>query len=216
MKVYTYHRSIEAGFDDPVLMSTWREAWKRHGFDPQVLGLTDAAAHPRFGELAHADGLFTADIGLRQYVSACYERWFAFAVAARRDKGPTLTGDWDVINYGFTPSEVLNEGVGTRIKHLSGGATPCLVYGTPQQYDAVVDLFFEYARNPHRDTPSLREAIHDQNIFDAYPDRWLPISLVVEYPQPGWDSRPLVHYPHGTLYLPGKRGERISQLRPLA
>jgi len=215
MKIYTYHRTIEAGFDDPVLMSIWRESWTRRGFDPQTLGPADAAAHPRFRELEHANGLFTSDIGLRQYVSACYERWFAFAVAARRDGGPTLTGDWDVVNYGFTPSELLSEGLGGRIKHLSGSATPCLVYGTPEQYDAVIDLFFEYARNPHRNTASLQEAVHDQNILDAYPDRWISVPFVVEYPQPGWDSRSLVHYPHGRLYFPGGRGEKIRQLRPL-
>lgn len=216
MKVYTYHRIIETGFNDPVLMSIWRESWARHGFDPQVVGPADAAAHPRFHELEHADGLFTAGIGLREYVTACYERWFAYAAAARQEGGATLIGDWDVINYGFTPGNILSEGVGERIKHLSGSATPCLVYGTPEQYDAVIDLFFEYARNPHRHTPSLQEAVHDQNILDAYSDRWISVPLVVEYPQPGWDTQALVHYPHGRLYLPGCRGEKIRQLRPLA
>ena len=214
MKIYTYHRVIEAGFEDPVLMAMWRESWTRRGFDPQVLGPADAEAHPRFQELDRADGLFTQDLGLRKYVSACYERWFAFAVAAQRDGGPTLTGDWDVINYGFAPDDLL-DCLGSQIKHLSGSPTPCLVYGTPEQYSAVVDLFFEYAQNPHRDTASLREAVHDQNILDTYPDRWTPVPVVVEYPQPGWDTRALVHYPHGTLYFPGGRGEKIRQLRPL-
>lgn len=215
MKIYTYHRIIEAGFEDPVLTAIWRESWKRYNFEPKIIGPADAAAHPRFHELDNAHGLFTQDIGLRKYVTACYERWFAFAVAAQREGGPTLTGDWDVINYGFRPEDLVKEGVGGRIKHLSGCATPCLVYGTPEQYNAVIDLFFEYAQNPHRNTASLREAVHDQNILDAHSDRWIPVPLVVEYPQPGWDARHLVHYPHGRLYFPGGRGEKIRQLRPL-
>lgn len=215
MKIYTFHKQIEAGFDDPILWKLWKESWTKRGFEPHILGLAEARAHPRYQEVMNAQALFVGHIGLIQYIQACYERWLAFAHVASKSEEPTLTGDWDVINYFLSPDDILKIGAGPKIKHLSGSATPCLVYGTAAQYDAAVALFLEYAARPHRNTPALRDSVSDQNIFDAYNNRWELVTLVTEYPQPGWDKSPAVHYPHGRLYLPGHRGQKIHELRAI-
>lgn len=214
--IYAYHEKVDTKYEDPELIDLCRQSWAKHGWELRVLGQQDARKHPYFNEISSADGLHSKG-DFRIYINACYFRWLAFEMAAREAGDAIFTVDLDVINYGFDSSRavsVIPPNAGA-VQILSDSPTPCMTSGTASAYRGVIDCFMRFAKAPHTDTQHLRSSISDQNILDSDRSAWEGRAVVAEYLSRGWETADLVHYPFNVMDIPGGRGKRIKQIRPI-
>ena len=211
--IYAYHEKVEAKYEDQELMDLCRQSWAKRGWELRVLGQQDARNHPYFKDISTADALHSKG-DFRIYINACYFRWLAFEMAAREAGGAIFTVDLDVINYGISPDKIPSLDTNV-VQILSDSPTPCLTSGTEAAYRGVIDCFMRFAKAPHTETAHLRMSISDQNILDSDRSAWKGCPTVVEYLSRGWETANLVHYPFDAMDIPGGRGKRIKQIRPI-
>jgi hypothetical protein len=205
--VYTFYDPV-AKYHDPELMEMWQENWKAHGWRTVVMTLKDAEKADRLRlEIYKKSKNLYAGICLPEYSLRCYARWLPMAAHGG------LMVDFDVFNYGFTPQtyfdlwKILPK---DKVVHLSGDATPCASFGTSSAYKSYVGAFDDFDANPVRSTPYLKTDVHDQNIIDSRPDKWIGLKMVSLYPDDTlWSKYPMVHYTHGKVQFPRSKKIRI-------
>lgn len=89
------------------LMELWKKSWHNNGWNPIILGSSDAEEHPDYIRLdiKNKDNpLYNNNIHGLDYQIACYNRHLAYSNFVL-NHGTTLSADCDVINYSFTPED---------------------------------------------------------------------------------------------------------------
>lgn len=89
------------------LMEMWKGSWRNNGWNPIILGSSDAEGHPDYNRLdiKNKDNpLYINNIHGLDYQIACYNRHLAYSNFVLKN-GTTLNADCDVINYSFTPED---------------------------------------------------------------------------------------------------------------
>ena len=89
------------------LMELWKKSWCNNGWNPIILGSSDAEEHPDYSRLdiQNKDNpLYINNIHGIDYQIACYNRHLAYSNFVLKN-GTTLNADCDVINYSFTPAD---------------------------------------------------------------------------------------------------------------
>jgi hypothetical protein len=141
VNVFTYYESCHPGAPRPKTMDVWEESWKRYGWTPIVLGEWDFLRHPAalFYDAATSKlPTFNNPI----YERACYRRWLAMATL----HGGLMT-DYDTVNRGFTPENLSALNL-TDLTILCEHRVPCVVFGTPAQYERAALEFARYVPGP--------------------------------------------------------------------
>jgi len=116
MNVISYFQSIpnsDFSKQSEELIEVYKQSWSKHGWNPIVLN----EAYSKNNELFHKIDLDNPDANFYKtivssnhtnwkYHRSCYCRLLAYCQYVR-ENGATLYSDFDVMNYGFTPS-ILN------------------------------------------------------------------------------------------------------------
>lgn len=206
MRIYTYHESVPEIPNGGELLPLWEERWKACGWEPIILNRGHAEAHPLYNELLPKFQALPS-VNPPGYELACYLRWLA--VAATGDEYCWMS-DADVIPYNFLSSlEISTAGL---IIWSGGNPCPCLVSGTPQDFEKSAIIFSKYdgMTNLENDRPHCS----DQNIIQYYIDRfYTQIPLCTQYGDDVWETAQVVHYPYGTMEGKHPRNEWIPKLR---
>lgn len=221
MNVFSYNEPVAGIGEDAELLALWRRSWSKHGFLPRILGRADIAY--RDLDLLRA---MEASKELRRgptpdgYSLACSVRWVAYLSQA-----PAMFADYDCLNQGLTPDDVLAQAQGDLPLFLSANNCPCAVYATPTGVREMVGTILQHSRevdggeyDPTTHPSELSFIAHDQAIFGRYSFRWhYPRSpLVCNYSPDNeeWKNYKLIHYPNDTT--PKPRGETIKTLNLFA
>jgi hypothetical protein len=195
--VYTYFDPQVPGGRSPAhsgVLRLWSESWRRHGWEPRVLGPRDAKKHPRYAEFLARVRTYPT-INPRGYEDACYLRWLAFAHV----KGGLMV-DYDVICNGAMPGGMLRphnsslKKANPDITFFDTTYVPCAVLATEKGANML--CAYLYGHLPHGTHCS------DMHIFKAEattgvlgPAGW----QCLEYGVPGWDKSPVIHFASGKV-----------------
>jgi len=110
MKIYTYYHEIHKGKASDYqkkMIDLWKLSWIKNGFDPIVLGLADALAHPLFYKFKNEIEKIHLEITgtpISTYGLSCFIRWLAYANQNNED--PFYVSDYDIINKNFKPKNL--------------------------------------------------------------------------------------------------------------
>ena len=118
--VYTYFEPVpELPQDDELsLIDVWKASWSAQGWQPIVLSPMTIADD---GYYAYYDKLFTyPNVNAKKYEMACMLRWWWL-----RRVGGGLMVDYDVMNHGFKPDDLILED-----SVLNLVRCPCAVYAS--------------------------------------------------------------------------------------
>jgi hypothetical protein len=207
-KVFTYHAAALSEKPPRPLYDYWKSGWEKNGWEPVLLTLEDAKKHPRFSDFDnHVRSLPT--VNPVEYEVACYHRWLALEVV-----GGGLMVDYDVMNYGFMPSELA--GNNQDVLFFDPGRVPCAVHATSQGAANIVDWI---RRNNWDGTTQVGGRPHtsDMIILQRHNGHIRP--LVAEAGTTYWMEAPLVHYANGAVYnlTAGRynKPEAIKRYRPV-
>ena len=169
MKCFCYFHDPSSPAFPHMLVKLWRESWTRNGFDCQVLTEADARRHPDFDRLDAYVAKLPTVCG-RQYERACWLRWLAFELSS-----PAVFCDYDVINFGWKPSDVpVERGEFTPLHGDSNGASTACVYADLHGVRWFVEQFYLAHENvitwqgkPHIGDMTLLWQLHPG--FERYP-----------------------------------------------
>ena len=207
MQVFTYYarlpiagalgplKMLKNHRDQNAMIRLWKQTWQRNGWEPIVLGETDALRADAWlaRQIMDARHLYRSP-NPKSYEMACYLRWVAMTA-----RGGLMT-DYDVMNLRFTPDNWahLQTQFDPSLPISLGGGVPCCVGGTREGFGDLVNLFLEFEAHPNAETPRLQLNVSDQNIMASSPMRFqTPQPLVcAHYGNEIWQSAPLLHVPH--------------------
>lgn len=150
MKIYAYYHDIGFSGQDE-LVDLWKQNWQQHGFDPVVLSLSDAKAHPFYREFVSAITGRYRD-ALSMYGLHTFIAWLAFA---NQRVEQCYVSDIDVFNRSLTPDDPI---MPDRLHFLNRKCT-CFASGRPSHY---LRLCRQMARNGGSQLPSAERQWHDQ------------------------------------------------------
>lgn len=167
MKIYTYFENINFKQQEE-LVELWNKSWSSHGFETAVLTLEDAQKHPHYEEFVEKIKQLVLQVTekpLNRYGLSCYLRWLAYATQENTDS--FLVSDYDIINTGYMPVDVLES---KQKLSFMARYCPCLAYGNPEQFlnfckdiisitaNNIENIKTEYIKNKDR-------VYHDQNFL---------------------------------------------------
>lgn len=145
MKVWTFFEDFDWPNNyDTSIVALWSESWHKHGWEPQVLSLKDVGqgrARTRLEEKTKE----ISGLNRLPYNMMCNLRWLAWA----RNGGGILV-DYDIFNYGFRPTDLV-EGDGLTI-YCDFPGWGLLQADGPSCYK-VVDMILEYDLSYFVDKP---------------------------------------------------------------
>jgi len=108
MNIYSFHHKLYNSIHhikEIQIVEKWKESWSRYGWNPIVLGMDDIVKDELYYNFLNVVKKFpTTNTVLYELI--CWLRWFCWS---RVDDDLFACGDYDVINYGFTPEMVGNE-----------------------------------------------------------------------------------------------------------
>lgn len=207
MNVYTYYQPVLDNQNE--LISVWKRSWQKYGWTPVVIDENIAKQHPEFRRYFERI-IQLPTVNPLAYETACYLRWLAMVVV-----GGGLMTDYDVMNYGFTPMNLLSAQKAKPLTFLSQHV-PCAVAGNEKAFQTVVDLIQFYIPGP-RDTYQDRAHVSDMLIIDAHKNHpAFGLQHTCREPSeadPAWKQAPLVHFSHCSSGC--NKVETIARLRPI-
>lgn len=165
------------------MIALWTRSWRSFGWDPMVLTMGIARAHPlyhRFNE--HVLMFRSRNVG--NYDHLCWLRWLAFAVTG----GGVMT-DYDVINRCLVSQDVE---CGEPTIH-EATRVPCMVSADKAGSEQIVDKIFNMP--PPRDR---REHYSDMILFQRSEYPHVPTCL--EFEHPGWQEAKAVHFSRHSVH----------------
>ena len=110
MNIYAFYKPASAGLRDEEergMVAKWKESWFRYGWNPIVLGMDDIIKDELYNRLISTVKNFPSPNPLPWHLST----WIRWAAWAQIKDDLFAIGDYDVINYGFTPEMSGNEPV---------------------------------------------------------------------------------------------------------
>lgn len=122
---------------DAQLLLTWKRAWRLAGWEPKIISLDDAQAHPAYAEFDKLLDLEKVPFGY--YDKLCFMRWLAMASV-----GGGWMSDYDTFPLrGLTDASLPNGGKLTLYDTVAAGAVPSVVSGTKEEYDRIARALLE-------------------------------------------------------------------------
>ena len=208
--VYTYYHRVpeidEA--EQQAQMAVWEASWRRHGWEPVILGRQQAwALGPQTDE---AEKVFLArpTYNPRAYTLATYLRWFAL-----KARGGGLMTDYDVVNVDFRPETLKAHVAGRDCVCLCACWVPAVVYANPAGCERIVSTLLGH-QVTEKDTVYGRPHISDMPIFQKNPPgACVRVARLLDEPDKG---EPLVHCANACLAHIGRRGQRAQVMKEVA
>lgn len=196
-----YASYVEMGnAGEPPLIDLWVDVWKRHGWNPVVLGLDEIQTDPRYGSmLAKAKSL--PCLNSRSFELSNFTRWLAFSHV-----------DGAVTDYDVFPTQTFNprDFGGFVCGDASGG--PGFIVGTRKDFSKIADDIISYVPQPD-DLTWSKPHVSDMIILHRTKARFdAIINNILCYGLPGWKETPLVHF--GNAYLkPLNKVPKVDQVK---
>ena len=193
-KVYTYYEPVEGleKDDHQKMITHWRRSWAKQGWNPVVIGKSDAQRHPFFEEFSQRI-MALPTVNPKEYEISCFYRWLAVA-----HLGGGFMSDYDVVNYGFTARDTPAELICYETNHSAGQVTPSVVGGTAAGFlnaclaFSLTDpqkLIVEENGKPHTSDMISLQKTYDRRYF-------IDTAVVKQYGAEDWATADLVHYAH--------------------
>jgi len=129
MKVFTYYtevKELNLGKKPFRLVEYWKKDWEKKGWEPVVLGMEHAEAHPFFTEFYQAIKKVKTTNPF-SYEAACFLRHLAMSAV-----GGGFMVDTDVFNLSLRPEELPQSDSPLL---LWGGHVPCALVASAQGYE---------------------------------------------------------------------------------
>lgn len=211
MNVYTYHEDLPDYPDCTELLQFWHASWKKHGWNPIILGRLMARQHPLFSEVTEAVARLPTTLS-ETYKPTVFYRWLALAMS-----GGGLMVDTDVINYGYRPRDLICPCCvfewPKKAICLEPHKVPCSMFASPEHCEL-------FARETIKVSNYCEGKVHvsDMQIISVMDLDVRPV--VVSVYKPGWKEAYLVHYAWQAIYdvhkqLPVVKVEIAKKERPL-
>ena len=204
MNIYSYYTEVPgiSGYDSLKLIAGWRERWKAIGFEPVVLGEWQARQHPYFDEL-HAAVSKLPTQNSAKYEEACFHRWLALVQA-----GGGFMCDYDV--FPMSKESVLPSFTGVELGKLqllqSNCVCPCLVHASRTVAERVCREFVTGKITMHEINGKPHTS--DQYVIEGWVKDgadWIEQKdCVLLWTEPGWETRPFVHFANRVALQHGK------------
>lgn len=192
MKVFTYYNEVLgiSFFDSLKLITAWRERWAASGYEPVVLNEYIARKHPFFAEFDKGlERLPTQNS--RAYELACYHRWLALAHV-----GGGILADYDVFPRGVH-GEMICEPTPNKLHLMQANCVcPCLSVSSADVALRVCKEFItrEFQMHAINGQPHMSDQYALEQIVQAGADWIVQHDAVLLYTEPGWETRPFVHF----------------------
>jgi len=141
MNIYTFHEDLDSSHEletQNELMSLWKNSWVNNGWNPIVLNNDLAKTHHYYKEFSKSMKLIHAKITgnkIKKYGLYCYTRWLAFS--ALESDEPIFVCDYDLINNGLKPRDIIQEGG----IHFMSDYCPCFVSGSSHSFFKLTKVF---------------------------------------------------------------------------
>lgn len=198
--IYAFHADIgDARLNETV--GLWESIWRKHGWTPHILGLSDAAKHPDFNKMwAYAERVPT--VNDRLFSTVNFVRWCAFSQV-----NGAIT-DYDVLpRTKFPPRDFKTFFNGDR----DGG--PGFIVGQCSDFERIIKILInhvpcnedQYQGRPHVSDMGIQR--HHSELYQGRED------LVRCYGVDGWRTVPLVHFGNG--YLDSSKSKRQQMIEIL-
>ncbi len=206
------------------LIDLWQQSWQNHGWTATVLTEADVKTHSRYGffrdNFRAKPSEYPAD-----YTYACFMRWLCASHYAKPRGGTVVLSDYDVINYGRRPMEIIPGNLRLMCDPPPPTIFMGVVIGGWQHFLDIAELFAawtpdekDFNRNAncyHQDDLSMLERMFEHKTRPR-PDWFtrVPGCALFGFGD-GWKSANLVHFG----YEVKKTGlwpkhSAIQQLRP--
>lgn len=205
--VFAYHEAIE-GFDDSAVIALWRESWSAWGWQPTLLGRADAENAVSYKGFIKAVSKLPT-VNPPAYELACYKRWLAMMA-----RGGGLMTDYDLMNYGFTPTMAKADLAKSpdalifyehKVPSAVQGGKDAFVFACQYLKSASANL-----KDTHDNRPHISDMLIMQRGWGKPWQRY--VSRVVQYSDPGWQEALLVHFPNAKTL--GPKPPRIRERYP--
>lgn len=180
------------------------ETWTREGWNPMLLGPSNALSHPKLQAMKDkASALPT--INGRDYEKACFVRWCAFANAAATIPDPVVITDYDVFpRVPYPPRDYPEMFNGDP----SNG--PGWIVARREGIEAIIDTILAYEprstdftdNRPH--VSDMIILINNRSLFSVVEP------IIVCYGVPGWRNYPLTHFANAYM------SQKLSKHREIA
>ena len=202
MKIYTYYEEIDFKSQREIL-KCWEKTWKKNGFETFIVGKTDAEKHPLFeslcSKLDEKNLLFfnkkfseSEDQKRARFHLSSIKRWLAWGATITE---PSLIGDFDILNNGFTlPSPIENKLIfrdGHCLSFASGNGNHCTKF-----IECLIEnLDFFYEKTDVVKQNTKRGYFHDQD-FIVHMCKLKRQTFFEEEYNFGFDRYPIKQYDH--------------------
>ena len=210
--VHTYYEpvpDIDQGIQQNEI-AVWRDSWERWGWECKVLGRADVVITP--DELARLQRL--PSVNPPGYDLACYLRWFAM-----RALGGGLMSDYDVVNVGMRPTEMITLASGERkvlVEQngsmgaspegycLCAGRVPCAMLLSGAACILFCDMLVDYEAKQD-DLFEGKPHVSDMTIFQRKTGRWPILGQIpiCQEPQHADERTRLMHISHNAMAAMG-------------
>jgi len=126
--------------------------------------------------------------------------------------------DYDVMNYGFRPED-LPVNPDPSVPMFLSAAVAC-GFATPEGYQEIIRIYSELAGDQNSKTRQVipkGEDINDMTVIRYSHPEWYNLipyrdpRFCHDYSYDGWESKKLVHFPHGLT--PSPRSEHIIDIK---
>lgn len=139
--MYTFYTFIdgETGMSseaDQKLLKAWKDEWRRHGWEPRIIGLEEAQQHNDYARLFALLG----GLEMKVYDRYCFLRWLAMSVV-----GGGWISDYDTFPLHTFDGSLPNEGKLTVHEYSKNGGVPDMVSGSAVEFDRMAKLLIEDA-----------------------------------------------------------------------
>ena len=208
MKIFCYYKKDAIFSYQEKIIDLWKLSWKLSGFDPVVLGEEDAKRHPFYEtfveKIKSIHYLIKNKRNITEYGLNCFVRWLAYA---NQKSERFLVSDYDIINFGFTRNNF-----GEKLNFMNGYC-PCLVSGTPKQFENLANSFIIETKKNFKDIKNNTyvksiEHYHDQEFFvsnfnDTFfktYDAEMSLEYDFEPTFPQLNENKLIHFSHGYIH----------------
>lgn len=220
--VYTYYMPVPGIWGGEssqlALIEVWKRSWKKAGWNPIVLDVTWVQDHPKYSYFK--EKFWYENQHSYEFNQACFFRWFAAAVAG----GGMLT-DFDVINYGFTPRNAIQDRMILFCDEPPQGIFLGAVLGSQNHFEKMIDIFANWVIGPNEEGWATQRYVYNDllmvtKLFDGSSVYPKPSWFVKEngcalFDYLSWKTARLVHYSNNMLnygYWP--KHEWIERIRP--
>lgn len=221
MKVITFReplhdvpRHVPDLMDDEKLVELWRSSWYRYGWQPVVLNLSWAEIHPLY-DYMRTQAAVLPSINDKRFEWLCFARWLAYVMFLFETPGMAAAVDYDVINYGLTPSDTPTSGLHSLGSPLHEKSSHGMgVVADFSGFSRIVGWLKTHEMLTVYDNWEGKLHVSDWTIFKSHLRHFNScLGHEIYVNDPGWETSKLVHYGGGRV--PAPKTQFIENARPV-